>query len=56
MVKRYDAEIPVKYLKEMLEYMGITETRFWECIDQGRSPHLWKFEDGNWSLRHAVWM
>ena len=31
----------------MLEYMDIDEKRFWEIIDNARSPHLWdKNEDG----------
>lgn len=55
LVKRYDAEFPAKYFKEILAYMGITEARFWEVIDQARSPHLWKFEAGEWHLRHTVW-
>ena len=56
LVKRYDEEFPKKYLQEILEYMGITEKRFWDCIDGARSPHLWKREGGEWKLRHAVWM
>ncbi len=56
LVKRYDDEFPHKYFREILDYMGITEQRFWEVIDTARSPHLWKREDGVWSLRHAVWM
>jgi len=56
LVKRFDAEEPVKYLDEMLAYMNITEERYHECIDAGRSPHLWDYSNGQWSLRHAVWM
>ena len=56
LVKRYDAEAPTKFLDEMLDYIGITIERFWECINKGRSPHLWECEDGEWKLRHAVWM
>jgi N-acetyl sugar amidotransferase len=56
LVKRYDAEFPQKYFKEILEYLDISEDRFWECINMGRSPHLWKFENNEWKLRHAVWM
>lgn len=56
LVKRYDAEFPHKYFTEIIEYMGISEARFWECINKARSPHLWKFENGEWSLRHVVWM
>ena len=55
LVRRYDAEFPAKYFKEILSYMGITEARFWEVVDQARSPHLWKFEAGEWLLRHTVW-
>jgi len=55
LVKRYDGEFPAKYFEEILEYMGIGESRFWECIDAGRSPHLWVREGGEWRLRHAVW-
>jgi hypothetical protein len=26
-----------------------------KLADTFRSPHLWKWEDGQWKLRHAVW-
>lgn len=29
---------------------------FDNLTDQFRSPHLWKYEEGRWQLRHAVWM
>jgi len=54
LVHRFDHEFPEKYFKEILEYMGITEARFWEVIDQARSPHLWKKENGAWVLRHKI--
>ena len=47
-------EFPKKYFKDILDYMGITEERFWEVIDKARSPHLWKKEDGKWRLLHQV--
>ncbi len=56
LVKRYDHEFPHKYHTEILEYLGISDERFWECVNRGRSPHLWKFENGEWKLRRAVWM
>jgi len=56
LVKKYDSEFPEKYFKQMLEYMDITEDKFREVIDSARSPHLWKYSDGEWNLRHAVWM
>lgn len=56
LVKRFDGEFPVKYFKQILEYMDLTEKEFWTYINKGRSPHLWKLEDGQWKLRAAVWM
>jgi len=54
LVRRYDTEFPAKYFKEIVEYMGLTEDRFWEVIDGARSPHLWMRADGEWCLRHQV--
>lgn len=56
LVKRYDTEFPGRYFQEMLDYLGITEERFHQCCDAGRSPHLWEYADGEWKLRHTVWM
>jgi hypothetical protein len=28
---------------------------FDNLCDRFRSPHLWQYEDGKWSLRHPVW-
>jgi N-acetyl sugar amidotransferase len=56
LVKRYDAEFPHRYFREILDYMDISEDRFWEVISDARSPHLWTFEGGDWKLKHAVWM
>lgn len=54
LVHRYDSEFPSRYFKEVLDYMDITEKRFWEVINNARSPHLWKLDNGNWTLRHQV--
>lgn len=55
LVHRFDGEFPKKYFREILEYMDITEERFWELIDKFRSPHLWEKVDGKWKLRHQVY-
>ncbi|MDO8740193.1 MAG: N-acetyl sugar amidotransferase [Candidatus Woesearchaeota archaeon] len=55
LVKKFDHEFPKKYFKDMLEYMDMTEKRFWELIDKFRSPHIWKKEKGEWKLRKAVY-
>jgi len=54
LVHRYDSEFPGKYFKEILEYMDINEEKFWEIIDNARSPHLWKKEQGEWKLKYQV--
>lgn len=54
LVRRFDGEFPKKYFKDFLDYTGLTEERFWELIDQGRSPHLWQKKDGKWVLKHQV--
>jgi N-acetyl sugar amidotransferase len=56
LVKRYDHEFSHRFFREILEYMDISEERFWELINGARSPHLWEFSEGDWRLRHAVWM
>ena len=54
LVRRFDGEFPRKWFQENLDYMGISEARFWEVVDQFRSPHLWKREGTAWALRHQV--
>lgn len=54
LVRRFDGELPTKWLRENLDYMGIGEARFWEIVDQFRSPHLWTREGGPWTLRDQV--
>ncbi len=54
LVRRFDTEFPQKYFQEFLTYIGITEERFWEVVNQWRAPHLWKNENGEWTLRNRV--
>lgn len=54
LVRRYDGEFPDLYFRDFLDYVGISEGRFWEVIDANRSPHLWK-KDGNlWVQRYPL--
>ena len=55
LVKRYDEEFPVKYFKDFLEYISLSEIDFHATVDHFRAPHLWVKESENWKLRHAVW-
>lgn len=40
---------------EMFEQPKMDRDYFNLLTDHFRSPHLWKYEHGEWSLRHAVW-
>jgi hypothetical protein len=33
----------------------MTREYFLELTDRFRSPHLWKYENNNWSLRNPIW-
>ena len=52
----YYARRRIALVKEMLEYIDVTEGKFWDVIDEARSPHLWEEHEGEWRLKHAVWM
>ena len=54
LMNKYDGEFPQKYFQEALDYMGITEERYWEVINNSRSPHLWKKIGGKWTLLHPT--
>ena len=54
MVKKYDGEYPNKYLKDVLDYLEISENEFNDLCDKFRSPHLWVKLNGKYKLRHTV--
>jgi hypothetical protein len=54
LINKYDGEFPVKYFQEVLDYMGISEERYWEVLDNARSPHLWEKLNGEWQLKHRT--
>jgi N-acetyl sugar amidotransferase len=55
LVRQFDGERPVRYLRDVLDYIGLSEDRFWQLCDEFRSPHLWERTGGDWRLRHTVW-
>jgi N-acetyl sugar amidotransferase len=54
LVKKFDGEYPDKYLKEVLDYIGMTEEKFNQLCDEFRSPHIWKKNSNGYFLRHTV--
>jgi len=57
LVKKYDGEFPIKYYKDFIDYLGISDEQFWKVVDRYRelSPHLWDRSNGDWKLKHTVW-
>jgi N-acetyl sugar amidotransferase len=55
LVKKFDQEFPLKYFKEFLTYIDVSEQLFCETVDKFRSPHLWYRENSEWRLHHTVW-
>ena len=48
-----EKEFPVA--TKMFEQPIMDRQYFMHLADRFRSPHLWKFEDGEWKLRHTLW-
>jgi N-acetyl sugar amidotransferase len=55
LVQQFDGEKPSLYIKEVLEYIGMTEDEFMCLCDHFRSPHLWEKFGEKWVLKHVVW-
>jgi N-acetyl sugar amidotransferase len=54
LVHKFDGEFPERYLREVMEFIGLKPERFLELCEGFRSPHLWERENGGWRLRHVV--
>ncbi len=55
LVKRFDGEFPKMYLRDCLDYMGLTEEEFYKIIDNARPDHLWTCNSGSWELKNKIW-
>jgi N-acetyl sugar amidotransferase len=55
LVRRFDGEFPTRWFREFLEYLDISQEHFWEVVDRFRQPHIWKKDNGVWTLRSAVY-
>ena len=55
LVKRFDGEFPERYLRDVMDYVGMDPGYFLELCDRFRSPHLWRKDEGAWRLRSPVW-
>lgn len=55
LIKRFDGEFPEIYQQQCLDYMGITQDRFLEVIEEFRTPHLWGQTSSGWALKKPIW-
>ena len=55
LAQQYDGEKPTRYIKDVLEFIEMSEDEFMALCDQFRSSHLWEKIDDKWSLKHPVW-
>ena len=60
LVHKYDGEFPIKYWKNFLEYLNITEKEFWYVADKYRSKHVWtpsgaKFAGYSPEAQYKLW-
>ncbi len=55
LIKKYDGELPKKYLKEFLEYISLTEKEFHSICDQFRSDQIWEQKNGEWKLKNPIY-
>ena len=49
--KKYEGEVPTRYLKDCFKFMKITDTEGWKIIDKFRPKHLWKKNKQNKWIR-----
>ena len=54
LMKKYEGEFPKKYFNEFLEYLGISESHFWEIIESWREGKLWSKINGKWQLNFPI--
>jgi len=54
LVNKFDGEFPDNYFDEILDYLDISNTEFFELQNQFRSPHLWQQEGNEWLLKKSV--
>jgi len=54
LVKRFDGETPNRFLKDVMNHIGMDIDTFFKLCDQARSPHLWEKKNGQWLLKNVV--
>jgi N-acetyl sugar amidotransferase len=55
LVRQYDGETPMRYLRDVMDYIEMDVEEFMDLCDSFRSSHIWSKVRGEWKLRHNVW-
>jgi N-acetyl sugar amidotransferase len=55
LVRKFDGEMPTRYLHDVLTYLEMTAEEFNALCDTFRSPHLWTHDGDGWRIKHPVW-
>lgn len=56
LVNRYDGEFPKRHYEWFKEYLGITDSFFWEVMDFYRTQsNVWKKDGDKWVMPHLVY-
>ena len=51
---KYDGEFPQRYFGEVLEYLNLSESEFYDIVDKHRNKELWVKDQGRWKLRNPL--
>ena len=55
LVKRYDGQCDIRYVKQFCDYIEISLDEFWKVVDSARGP-MWKKDNkGEWQLDDPIW-
>lgn len=46
--KKFEGNVPERYLSDCFDFMGIEKEEAWKIMDSFRSPHLWEKKNGRW--------
>ncbi len=55
LIKQFDGEFPIKYYKDFLDYISMTDEKFKEICDRFRPEHLWVKKSNRWELKISPW-
>ncbi len=57
LVKKHDHALDPKSVQDFIQFVGYTETKFWEIIDEFYNKELFEKDIfGQWKLKNPVWL